>query len=185
MAAVGLDHDGPRVNLAILSVTMRILLREFESGTWKYEVRSQGAPRREAGDGGLRIGAELIRFPGGCQRGRFGMLVRTESSGVEGNVVDAAVAERVTHVVKLSVISAEAPAINFARWHNASEQKLKASGRMVDAKARQLHDERAGMGSHHQDRRQHLPADRHRRLGRDRPGRHRGCGGPLVDERGA
>lgn len=44
--------------------------------------------------------------------------VRGAMRGIEG----------VTHVVKLSVISAEAPAITFARWHNEAEQKLKASG---------------------------------------------------------
>jgi uncharacterized protein YbjT (DUF2867 family) len=58
----------------------------------------------------------------------FMMSTGTNSVALEGNVVDAALAEGVTHVVKLSVISAEAPAITFARWHNASELKLKASG---------------------------------------------------------
>ena len=52
----------------------------------------------------------------------------TNAVALEGNVVDAAVAEGVKHIVKLSVISAEAPAITFARWHHASEQKLRASG---------------------------------------------------------
>ena len=47
---------------------------------------------------------------------------------LEGNVVDAAVAAGVRHVVKLSVATADAPAMEFARWHGASEQKLKASG---------------------------------------------------------
>jgi uncharacterized protein YbjT (DUF2867 family) len=58
----------------------------------------------------------------------FMMSTGTDTVMLESNVVDAAVAEGVTHAVKLSVISAEAPAITFARWHNASEQKLKASG---------------------------------------------------------
>ena len=58
----------------------------------------------------------------------FMMSTGTNAVALEGNVVDAAVAEGITHVVKLSVISAEAPAITFARWHNAAEQKLKASG---------------------------------------------------------
>ena len=58
----------------------------------------------------------------------FMMSTGSNAVALEGNVVDAAKAEGVTHVVKLSVISAEAPAITFARWHNAAEQKLKASG---------------------------------------------------------
>ena len=58
----------------------------------------------------------------------FMISTGTNAVALEGNVVDAAVAEGVKHVVKLSVISAEAPAITFARWHSAAEQKLKASG---------------------------------------------------------
>ena len=58
----------------------------------------------------------------------FMMSTGTNAVALEGNVVDAAVAEGVAHVVKLSVMSSEAPAITFARWHNAAEQKLKASG---------------------------------------------------------
>lgn len=58
----------------------------------------------------------------------FMITTGTDTVALEGSIVDAAVAEGVRHVVKLSVISAEEPAITFARWHNASEQKLKASG---------------------------------------------------------
>ena len=58
----------------------------------------------------------------------FMISTGTNAVALEGNVVDAAVAEGVKHIVKLSVISAEAPAITFARWHHASEQKLRASG---------------------------------------------------------
>ena len=58
----------------------------------------------------------------------FMVAAGTDTVALEGNVVDAAVAEGVKHVVKLSVISAEAPAITFARWHHASEEKVKASG---------------------------------------------------------
>lgn len=47
---------------------------------------------------------------------------------LEGNVVDAAKAAGVRHVVKLSVIGAESPGIEFARWHAASEDHLRASG---------------------------------------------------------
>ncbi len=58
----------------------------------------------------------------------FMISTGTNAVALEANVVDAAVAEGVKHVVKLSVISAEAPAITFARWHHAAEEKLKASG---------------------------------------------------------
>ena len=58
----------------------------------------------------------------------FMISTGTNAVALKGNVVDAAVAERVKHIVKLSVISAEAPVITFARWHSAAERKLKASG---------------------------------------------------------
>ena len=58
----------------------------------------------------------------------FMISTGTNAVALEANVVDAAVAEGVKHVVKLSVISAESPSITFARWHSAAEQKLKASG---------------------------------------------------------
>lgn len=47
---------------------------------------------------------------------------------LEANVVDAAVASGVDHVVKLSVIGADQPTITFARWHAESERHLRASG---------------------------------------------------------
>lgn len=46
----------------------------------------------------------------------------------EGTVVAAAKAAGVQHVVKLSVVTADAPSITFARWHAASEHKLMESG---------------------------------------------------------
>ena len=47
---------------------------------------------------------------------------------VEARAVDAAKQAGVTHVVKLSVMGADQPAITFARWHAASERHLVASG---------------------------------------------------------
>lgn len=47
---------------------------------------------------------------------------------VETRAVDAARRAGVEHVVKLSVIGADAPAITFARWHADSERHLEASG---------------------------------------------------------
>ena len=55
------------------------------------------------------------------------------SAGVEGPslevlAIDAAKAAGVRHVVKLSVMTAETPRIEFARWHARTEQHLRASG---------------------------------------------------------
>ena len=55
------------------------------------------------------------------------------ASGVNGqalevSAIDAAKATGVTHVVKLSVITADNPGITFARWHAQAEQHLIASG---------------------------------------------------------
>ncbi len=47
---------------------------------------------------------------------------------IEGQVVDAAVAGGVRHVVKLSVLGADAPTFTFARWHAESERRLTRSG---------------------------------------------------------
>lgn len=47
---------------------------------------------------------------------------------VETRAVDAAKRAGVEHVVKLSVLGADAPAITFARWHADSERHLTASG---------------------------------------------------------
>ena len=47
---------------------------------------------------------------------------------VEARAVDAAREAGVEHVVKLSVMGADEPAIDFARWHAASERHLMASG---------------------------------------------------------
>lgn len=47
---------------------------------------------------------------------------------VEANAVDAAKRAGVQHVVKLSVLGADQPAIAFARWHAASERHLMDSG---------------------------------------------------------
>ena len=58
----------------------------------------------------------------------FMVAAGSNTVALEANVVDAAVAEGVKHIVKLSVISADAPAITFAQWHHASEEKLKANG---------------------------------------------------------
>ena len=52
----------------------------------------------------------------------------TDLLKLESGVVEAAVAEGVKHVVKLSVIGADAPQFSFARWHRASEEKLMKSG---------------------------------------------------------
>ncbi len=48
--------------------------------------------------------------------------------GLEGNVIDAARASGVRHVVKLSVLGADAPEIFFARAHAESERRLRESG---------------------------------------------------------
>jgi uncharacterized protein YbjT (DUF2867 family) len=47
---------------------------------------------------------------------------------IEGQVVDAAVAGGVRHVVKLSVLGADQPTMTFARWHAESERRLTDSG---------------------------------------------------------
>lgn len=49
-------------------------------------------------------------------------------AALEGHVVDAAKRAGVGRVVKLSVITADQPALTFARWHAQSEQHLMASG---------------------------------------------------------
>ena len=49
-------------------------------------------------------------------------------AALESHVVDAAKRAGVGHVVKLSVITADQPALTFARWHGQSEQHLMASG---------------------------------------------------------
>ena len=46
----------------------------------------------------------------------------------EARVVDAAAAAGVKHIVKLSVVTADSPAITFARWHGESEKRIVASG---------------------------------------------------------
>ena len=58
----------------------------------------------------------------------FVVAVGLNQVELEANVVDAAKRAGVTHVVKLSVIGAESPQIEFARWHARAEQKLMASG---------------------------------------------------------
>jgi len=55
------------------------------------------------------------------------------SAGVNGmdleiNAVDAAKKAGVRHVVKLSVIGADAPAMTFSKWHARSEKHLMGSG---------------------------------------------------------
>jgi uncharacterized protein YbjT (DUF2867 family) len=57
-------------------------------------------------------------------------LVSTGLDGpkLEAAAIDAAKKAGVKHVVKLSVIGADAPQISFAKWHAASEKHLKESG---------------------------------------------------------
>lgn len=52
----------------------------------------------------------------------------TDLVALERNVVDAAKASGVRHVVKLSVLGADDPQIAFARWHAESERYLRDSG---------------------------------------------------------
>jgi len=51
-----------------------------------------------------------------------------EMVSLERNVLDAAVTAGVRHVVKLSVITADAPQFTFARWHRDAERSLMTSG---------------------------------------------------------
>lgn len=51
-----------------------------------------------------------------------------EIERLEGNVVDAAKRAGVRHVVKLSVLDADRPRFDLARWHGASERRLSDSG---------------------------------------------------------
>jgi (4-alkanoyl-5-oxo-2,5-dihydrofuran-3-yl)methyl phosphate reductase len=56
------------------------------------------------------------------------MAVGLDQVTLEGHAVDAARRAGVKHVVKLSVIGADAPQITFAKWHAAAEKKLTDSG---------------------------------------------------------
>jgi uncharacterized protein YbjT (DUF2867 family) len=47
---------------------------------------------------------------------------------LEGNAIAQAAKSGVEHVVKLSVITAEQPRVTFAKWHAASEKRLRDSG---------------------------------------------------------
>ena len=47
---------------------------------------------------------------------------------LEANAIDAAARAGVQHVVKLSVLGADAPTFVFARWHAAAERRLVDSG---------------------------------------------------------
>jgi uncharacterized protein YbjT (DUF2867 family) len=47
---------------------------------------------------------------------------------LEGNAIDAAKKAGVKHVVKLSVIGADAPIVMFSKWHARSEALLRESG---------------------------------------------------------
>jgi uncharacterized protein YbjT (DUF2867 family) len=85
------------------------------------------ADRAEIVRGDLDDPASLAAAMAGVDH-LFLVSAGSELVRLERHAVDAARAAGVRHVVKLSVITADRPAITFARWHGESERHLVASG---------------------------------------------------------
>lgn len=107
--------------LVAAGVVPRVLVRHPE------KLRPQVLDRVEVRKGDLDDPTSVAAAMVGVER----LFLLT--SGVEGPARDkaaiaAAVAAKVRHVVKLSVMGAELESITFARWHRSSEKLLEASG---------------------------------------------------------
>jgi uncharacterized protein YbjT (DUF2867 family) len=99
----------------------------------KAEVRAFVRP-------GERVAGDVERFEGDlADRERVRSAVKGVSAiyllttgadlaALEANVIDAAAAERVLHVVKHSILNTDAELSSMHRWHRAGEQRLEASG---------------------------------------------------------
>ncbi len=99
----------------------RLLVRDVEKARAAYADRAElvqgDLDRPESLDAAMRGVEKLYLVSAGTK------LVELES-----NAIDAAKRAGVGHVVKLSVLGADAPTIEFGRWHAAAERKLVESG---------------------------------------------------------
>jgi (4-alkanoyl-5-oxo-2,5-dihydrofuran-3-yl)methyl phosphate reductase len=98
----------------------RLLVRDPERA-------QEFAGRADLAVGDLRDADSLRRAMQGVDR-LYLVSAGPELTELEGLAIAAAVAAGVRHVVKLSVITADAPGFLFGRWHQESERRLMDSG---------------------------------------------------------
>ena len=85
------------------------------------------ATRAEIAVGDLSAPASLAAAMDGVEK-LYLVSTGADLAALEGNAIDAAKRAGVRHVVKLSVLGADGPGIEFARWHAAAERHLVDSG---------------------------------------------------------
>ncbi len=83
--------------------------------------------KAEIVEGALENAGALANAVSGIEK-LFLVTAGLDGPTLEASAIDAAKKAGVKHIVKLSVIGAEAPMLTFAKWHAGTEKHLKASG---------------------------------------------------------